>query len=119
MEHVNNITSKADMERLKLDNYQPITVTAGDPITIHAAGGISVEKFAENIKGSLALSIKKESNVKIKIKDVNIIVENKVVEVTFSDGDKQKSVCREPDVFSLEMAISICITKHVLGGSNL
>ena len=94
MEHVNNITSKADMERLKLDNYQPITVTAGDPITIHAAGGISVEKFAENIKGSLALSIKKESNVKIKIKDVNIIVENKVVEVTFSDGDKQKSVCR-------------------------
>ena len=51
MEHVNNIMSKADMERLKLDNYQPITVTAGDPITIHAAGGISVEKFAENIKG--------------------------------------------------------------------
>lgn len=65
------------------------------------------------------LSIKKESNVKIKIKDVNIIVENKVVEVTFSDGDKQKSVCREPDVFSLETAISICIAKHVLGGSSL
>lgn len=120
MEHVNNIMSKADVERLKSDNYQPIIVTAGYPITSHAVGGgISVEKFAENIKGSLTLSIKKESNVKIKIKDVNIIVENKVVEVTFTDGDKQKSVCREPDVFSLEMAISICITKHVLGGSSL
>lgn len=53
-----------------------------------------------------------------KITDVNIIVPNKVVEVTFADGDKQKAICQEPDVFSLEQAISICITKHLLGGSS-
>ena len=52
------------------------------------------------------------------IVDVNIIVPNKVVEVSFLDGDKQKAVCQEPDVFSLEQAISICITKHLLGGSS-
>lgn len=52
------------------------------------------------------------------IKDVNIIVPNKVVEVTFSDGTKEKSVCREPDTFSLESAISICISKKIMGGSS-
>lgn len=53
-----------------------------------------------------------------RISDVRIIVPNKVVEVTFVDGDKQKSVCQEPDVFSLEQAISICLTKHLLGGTS-
>lgn len=53
-----------------------------------------------------------------KVIDVNVIVPNKVAEVTFMDGDKQKAVCQEPDVFSLEQAISICITKHLLGGSG-
>lgn len=53
-----------------------------------------------------------------RIVDVNIIVPNKVVEVAFMDGDKQKAVCQEPDVFSLEQAISICITKHLLGGTS-
>lgn len=53
----------------------------------------------------------------IRIVDVNIIVPDKVVEVTFADGTKEKSVCREPDVFSLESAISICISKKIMGGS--
>lgn len=52
------------------------------------------------------------------ITDVNIIVPNKVVEVTFEDGTKEKCVCREPDVFSLESAISICISKKIMGGSG-
>lgn len=52
------------------------------------------------------------------IADVNIIVPNKVVEVTFADGTKEKSVCREPDTFSLESAISICISKKIMGGSS-
>lgn len=56
--------------------------------------------------------------VNTEITDVNIIVPNKVVEVTFSDGTKEKSVCREPDVFSLEQAISICISKKIMGGSG-
>lgn len=50
--------------------------------------------------------------------DVNIIVPDKVVEVTFVDGTKEKSVCREPDVFSMESAISICISKKIMGGSS-
>lgn len=53
-----------------------------------------------------------------KVKDVNIIVPDKVVEVTFADGTKEKSVCREPDTFSLESAISICISKKIMGGSS-
>lgn len=54
----------------------------------------------------------------IRIKDVNILAENKVVEVTFYGGDKQKAVCDEKDTFDLETAISICITKHLLGGTK-
>lgn len=57
-------------------------------------------------------------NDEVKIIDVNIIVPEKVVEVTFADGTKEKSVCREPDVFSLEQAISICISKKIMGGSG-
>lgn len=53
-----------------------------------------------------------------KVEDVNIIVPDKVVEVTFADGTKEKSVCREPDTFSLESAISICISKKIMGGSS-
>lgn len=55
---------------------------------------------------------------KPEIVDVNIIVQNKVVEVTFADGTKEKAVCREPDTFSLESAISICISKKIMGGSS-
>ena len=55
---------------------------------------------------------------KYSVVDVNIIVSNKVVEVTFADGTKEKSVCKEPDTFSLESAISICISKKIMGGSS-
>ena len=52
------------------------------------------------------------------IVDVNILVENKVVEVTFADGTKQKSVCMEPDTFSLETAIAVCVSKKLIGGTK-
>lgn len=52
------------------------------------------------------------------IKDVNILVENKVVEVAFEDKTKEKAVCLEPDTFDLERAISICLAKKVMGGSS-
>jgi len=58
------------------------------------------------------------TNIDKGIIDVNIIVPNKVVEVTFADNTKEKAVCREPDVFSLEQAIAICISKKVMGGSS-
>lgn len=54
----------------------------------------------------------------MKIKDINVIVPNKVVEVIFIDGTKEKSVCQEPDVFSMETAIAICISKKIMGGSG-
>lgn len=54
----------------------------------------------------------------VEVVDVNPIVPDKVVEVIFADGTKEKSVCREPDVFSLESAISICISKKIMGGSS-
>ena len=54
----------------------------------------------------------------VHIKDVNIIVPNKVVEVTFEDDTKEKAVCNENDTFSLEQAIAICIGKKIMGGSG-
>lgn len=54
----------------------------------------------------------------VRIKDINVIVPNKVVEVTFKDNTKEKAVCQSPDVFSLESAIAICISKKIMGGSG-
>ena len=70
--------------------------------------GMSISKV-------LADSIK----VTLNIIDVDVIVPDKVVEVTFDDFTKEKSVCREPDVFSLEQAIAICIGKKIMGGSGV
>ena len=77
--------------------------------------------YADLLKGTIKVQIDKDRGIfryTPKITDVKIIVPNKVVEVTFSDGTKEKSVCREPDVFSLESAISICISKKIMGGSS-
>jgi hypothetical protein len=52
------------------------------------------------------------------IVNVEIPCENKVVIVTFADGTKIKTVCDEQDTFTLEMAISIAITKKLLGGTG-
>lgn len=76
------------------------------------------EKEIDKIIALLKISKSEEVVVVNIITDVNIIVPNKVVEVTFVDEDKQKAVCQKSDVFSLEQAISICITKHLLGGTS-
>ena len=52
------------------------------------------------------------------IEDVRIIVPNKVVEVTFRDGTKEKAVCAEEDTYSFDTAIAICIAKYFLGGTK-
>ena len=52
-----------------------------------------------------------------RIVNVEEIVPKKVVRCTFSDGDVQKAVCCEEDTFTLEAGISVCITKHLLGGT--
>lgn len=70
------------------------------------------------VAGKDGLWMTSSKNRCVIIKDVNILVPNKVVEVTFADGIKEKAVCREPDVFSLETAIAICISKKIMGGSS-
>lgn len=59
-----------------------------------------------------------KTDMRLNIDDVKIVVPNKVVEVTFEDQTKEKAVCAEEDTFSLDTAITICIAKHMLGGSS-
>lgn len=47
------------------------------------------------------------------ITDINIIVPNKVVEVTFADGKKEKMICHEEDTFNLRNCLFIAIAKHL------
>lgn len=47
------------------------------------------------------------------ITDINIIVQNKVVEVTFADGEKEKMICHEEDTFNLRNCLFIAIAKHL------
>lgn len=44
---------------------------------------------------------------------VDVIVENKVTEVTFGDGKKEKMVLQEPDVFCMEDCLYIALAKHL------
>ena len=46
------------------------------------------------------------------IKDVNIIVPNKVVEVTFADNHKEKMICHQDDEFNLRRCLFIAIAKR-------
>lgn len=48
---------------------------------------------------------------------VTEIVPGKVVCVEFADGKKEKAVCAEEDVYSLETGVAICLAKHAMGGS--
>lgn len=56
-------------------------------------------------------------NANMKIKDIEILVPNKVVKVVFDDNTFEKAICHEDDKFDLEIAITVCIAKHLLGGS--
>lgn len=77
------------------------------------------QRFVYDGNGNLLYILEKSAfnNVlpQVAIIDVNIIVPNKVVEVTFVNGDKQKAVCHDGDTFSLEQAISVCVGKHTYG----
>lgn len=73
------------------------------------------KKLKENKNMGL---VNEEWKKPFRIRDVEIVVPNKVVEVTFEDRTKEKAVCAEEDTFSLDMAITICIAKHMLGGSS-
>lgn len=57
-------------------------------------------------------------NSAITIKDIKIIVPNKVVEITYKDNTKEKVVCDNEDNFSLDAAIAICALKKLMGNSK-
>lgn len=90
----------------------------GKEYNVHSKNCVSKEEI-NTICTLLNIYKSEEGLFMNNIKDVNVIVPNKVVEVTFANGDKQKSVCQEQDVFSLEQAISICLTKHLVGGTGV
>ena len=47
------------------------------------------------------------------ISDINIIVPDKVVEITFGDGKTEKMVCHKDDTFDLRKCCFIAIAKHL------
>lgn len=53
-----------------------------------------------------------------KIIDIKVIVPDKVLEFTFNDGTKEKTVCDDSDTFSLEAAITIALCKKCMGGTS-
>lgn len=54
----------------------------------------------------------------ISISDVKILSTNKVVQVVFEDGTSEKAICDKDDTFSLEIGITVCIAKKLLGGTK-
>lgn len=47
------------------------------------------------------------------ISDINIIVPDKVVEITFGDGKTEKMVCHKDDAFDIRKCCFIAIAKHL------
>ena len=62
--------------------------------------------------------VKKVKSIAADIKSVDVIIPDKVVQIMFNDGTKEKAVCDSQDKFELETAISICISKKIMGGSR-
>lgn len=46
------------------------------------------------------------------IRDIDVIVPEKVVEISFSDGKKEKMVCSNEDKFDLERCCYLALSKH-------
>ena len=49
----------------------------------------------------------------VNISNINVIVPDKVVEISFTDGEKEKMVCHEDDTFDLRKCCFIAIAKHL------
>ena len=84
---------------------EPLTIKFNEPLTIKVP--LSTEEHDHPKKKKT-----------FKITNVEEIVKGKVIRCTFDDGDVQKAVCHDEDEYSLEAGISICITKHLLGGTS-
>lgn len=86
-------------------------------ITFEIPSGVSFEiddKFIRWLRGEEDDG----NNLPFSIVKVEILAPQKVIRCTFSDGDIQKAVCCDEDTFTLEAGISVCITKHLIGGTS-
>lgn len=54
-----------------------------------------------------------QKRIDLDIKEIKIIVPNKVVEVFFTDGLKEKMVCHEDDTFDLRNCLFLALAKHM------
>ena len=124
--HIEMATLTPDSLIKKENDIMTIGTTSATKATDAAANSANASVNSASLRWSnvgVTATFKPDTSVKLfnintKVKDVNVIVSNKVVEVLFADGTKEKAVCREPDVFSLEQAIAICIGKKIMGGSS-
>ena len=124
---LNNVLDRIEQKKIKVYNNTS-SFLARSRLTNHSILYL-VESIYNDCLKIINEELEKENNhmsyksddihiPELKIKDVNIIVPNKVVEVIFRDKTKEKAVCHEDDVFSLETAIGICISKKIMGGSS-
>ena len=87
---VNSLTNES--EEKEMNNYNETIF--GHPITFTADSGVRL------------LDINT-------IEDINVIVPNKVVEITFGNGFKEKMVCHKDDTFDLRKCCFVAIAKHL------
>ena len=87
---VNSLTNES--EEKEMNNYNETIF--GHPITFTADSGVRL------------LDINT-------IEDINVIVPDKVVEITFGNDQTEKMVCHEDDTFDLRKCCFIAIAKHL------
>ena len=111
------------------DNWQALNISSSTPQIV--ISGINSNTSTTTLTSSNTLSLtNKKTNINelnntcsnidllITIKDIKIIVPNKVVEITYKDNTKEKVVCDDEDNFSFDAAIAICALKKLMGNSK-
>lgn len=108
--HYNNITSK---DILSGKGLKPIPKELTEVYQILSDLTNNLTLMSNNVNQSNS-----DINSMITIKDIKIIIPNKVVEITYKDNTKEKVVCDNEDNFSLDAAIAICALKKLMGNSK-
>ena len=104
-----------------ISNLTPQTVTSGidsatNTITLTPSNTLPLTNKRANVNELNNICSNIDSV--ITIKDIKIIVPNKVVEITYKDNTKEKVVCDNEDNFSFDAAIAICALKKLMGNSK-
>ena len=121
--YINNWNYRHDVDR-GMDRYSGLLIDEVDyvlkqifrnPIdkvtcTPNKTKEVSSMNSLDNIFDSINETLKQFNDV---IMDINVIVPEKVVEIRFGDGNKEKMVCHEDDTFDLRKCCFIAIAKHL------